>query len=543
MERGGVASQGFPFYNNPTMTKLDCLFLHVSRRFSDSPSFHRFLWTNFLPMELLGVADLIQRQGVCAQIVHLGVERIADRNFSILSYLEEKRPPMIFLDLHWHHQSFGVIETAKEIKSAFPKIHLFLGGLTASFFHEEIVKSFDAVDGIIRGEAEIPTQELTGTLLQGKEDFFSIPNLTWRRKGRVLVNPLSYVASEQDLNGLTFTNFPLLKNYPTYVRHAALPFYTHGFSRRKNLWFSSMKTPVFQLPIGRGCPVQCTWCGGGIPNQQTISGRREVVFRGREEVIQSMKDALSHGYEAFHISFDPYPQNPDYYLRLFARIREERLGIDCCFESYGLPTLDFIKAFKETFPGPGSRVALSPDVGSGRVRKFHKGHAYSNRALLESLRQMEEHQVSCDLFFTVGVPFETEEDIDQTIRFQKEICRRFSNVKEVRTFTIEIEPGSPWHLDPETYGVKTSLRNFMDFYHYHSGAGDPVSSLGYWIPGCIPEVNDEKGFEKALQKITCRHLGLIHPSPRTLSAPFWEKWRYDLSQLAWKVRGWVGKKV
>jgi len=70
------------------------------------------------------------------------------------------------------------------------------------------VKSFDAVDGIIRGEAEIPTQELAGTLLQGKEDFFSIPNLTWRRKGRVLVNPLSYVASEQDLNGLTFTNFP-----------------------------------------------------------------------------------------------------------------------------------------------------------------------------------------------------------------------------------------------------------------------------------------------------------------------------------------------
>ncbi|MBP1700627.1 MAG: hypothetical protein H6Q41_5815, partial [Deltaproteobacteria bacterium] len=92
------------------MTKLDCLFLHVPRRFSDSPSFHRFLWTNFLPMELLGVADLIQRQGVCTQIIHLGVERIADRNFSILSYLEEKRPPMIFLDLHWHHQSFGVIE-------------------------------------------------------------------------------------------------------------------------------------------------------------------------------------------------------------------------------------------------------------------------------------------------------------------------------------------------------------------------------------------------------------------------------------------------
>jgi radical SAM superfamily enzyme YgiQ (UPF0313 family) len=525
------------------MTKLDCLFLHVPRRFSDSPSYHRFLWINFLPMELLGLADLIQRQGVSTQIVHLGVEWIVNRDFSILSYLEEKRPLMVILDLQWHYQSFDVIETAKAIKSAFPKIHLFLGGLTASFFHEEIMKGFDVIDGIIRGEAEIPTQELTSALLQGKEDLFSIPNLTWRRKGRVLVNPLSYVASEQDLNRLTFTNFPLLRNYPTYVRHGALPFYTHGFSRRKNLWMSSTKTPVFQLPIGRGCPVQCTWCGGGIPNQQTISGRRDVVFRGMEEVIRSIKEAVSHGYESFHVSFDPYPQKPEYYLQLFSRIREERLPVECCFESYGLPTIDFIKAFKETFPGPGSRIALSPDVGSGRVRKFHKGHPYSNRALLENLRRMEEQEVFCDLFFTVGVPFETEEDIDQTIKLQKEIRRRFSNVKVIRTFTIEIEPGSPWHLDPEAYGVKTSLQNFMDFYHYHSGDKRPLCSLGYWIPGYFPEVNDEKGFERALQKITCRHLDLIHPTPRALSGPFWGKRRYDLSQLVWKVRGWVGKKA
>ncbi|MEI9474955.1 MAG: radical SAM protein [Deltaproteobacteria bacterium] len=522
---------------------MDCLFLHVPKRLNYYRPFHRFLWVNFLPMELLGLADLIQRQGVSTQIVHMGVEWIENGAFSILSYLKEKTPPIVLLDLHWHHQSFDVIETAKAIKSAFPKTHLFLGGFTASFFHEEIMKSFDVVDGIVRGEAETPTVELTSAILQGREDFFSIPNLTWRRKGRVFINPLSYVASEQDLSRLSFTNFPLLKNYSTYIRHGALPFYIKGFSRRKNLWMSSMKAPVFHLPVGRGCPVQCTWCGGGIPNQQTISGRREVVFRGAEEVIQSIKDAVSYGYKTFHISLDPYPQKPEYYLRLFARMREEKLQIECCFESFGLPTLDFIKVFKETFPGPGSLIALSPDVGSGRVRNFHKGHAYSNRALLESLRQMEEHQVFCDLFFTLGVPFETEEDVYQTIRFQREIRRRFSNVKGIRTFTIEIEPGSPWHLNPETYGVKTSLQSFMDFYHYHSGEKSPFSSLGYWIPGYFPEVNDEKGFEKALQTIKCRHLCLIHPNTRKSSSPFWGRRRCDLSHLVWKVRDWVGKRA
>ena len=249
---------------------------------------------------------------------------------------------------------------------------------------------------------------------------------------------------------------------------------------------SSMKLPVFHLPVGRGCPVQCTWCAGGIPTSRRFQAEEKWSSEEQKKSSSPSKTPSPMDTQPSISPLIPYPQKPEYYLRLFARIREEKLQIECCFESFGLPAIDFIKAFKETFPGSGSLIALSPDVGSGRVRKFHKGYAYSNRALLESLRQMEEHQVYCDLFFTVGVPFETEEDVYQTIRFQTEIRQRFSNVKGIRTFTIEIEPGSPWHLDPETYGVKTSLQSFMDFYNYHSGEKSSFSSLGYWIPGTFP---------------------------------------------------------
>jgi radical SAM superfamily enzyme YgiQ (UPF0313 family) len=185
------------------------------------------------------------------------------------------------------------------------------------------------------------------------------------------------------------------------------------------------KSPIYQLPVGRGCPVQCTWCGGGHLAQKSITGRREVSFRGIEEVIQTIKEALSYGYETFHLCFDPYPQKPEYYLRLFSRIREEKIKMDCFFESFGLPTVDFIRSFKETFPGPKSLIALSPDVGSVRTRRIHKGYAYSNQALMECLDEMEQHQVYCDLFFTFGVPFEKKEDVDQTIQFQRELRNRY----------------------------------------------------------------------------------------------------------------------
>jgi radical SAM superfamily enzyme YgiQ (UPF0313 family) len=114
------------------------------------------------------------------------------------------------------------------VKAAFPAIYVLLGGFTASFFHEEIMRNFDAIDGIIRGEAEGPILELANALLQGKENLFPIPNLTWKRKGRVFINPLSYVASEKDLNNLSLTNFSLLKNYSTYIRSIGQPFYVKG---------------------------------------------------------------------------------------------------------------------------------------------------------------------------------------------------------------------------------------------------------------------------------------------------------------------------
>jgi len=117
------------------------------------------------------------------------VEWIEDHNFSIIEYIREKNPRILAIDLHWHHQSYDVIEVVKKVKAAFPSIYVLLGGFTASFFHEEIMRNFDGVDGVIRGEAEVPILELADTLQKGREDLFSVPNLTWRRKGEFLSTP------------------------------------------------------------------------------------------------------------------------------------------------------------------------------------------------------------------------------------------------------------------------------------------------------------------------------------------------------------------
>ena len=524
------------------MERVDCLFLHVPKSANYYRPLRHFSAINFLPTGILGLADLLQSHDISTEIVHLGVEWIEDPHFSIIPYLEQKRPGIVAFDLQWHPQSFDVMEMVKRVKAAFPSVFVLLGGHTASFYHEEILRNFDAVDGIIRGEAELPLLELAKTILQGKDTLFPVPNLSWRRKGRVLINPLSYVASEEDLNRLCFTHFPLLKNYPTYIRYMGQPFYVKGISKEKHYRKYSPKSPVFHLPVGRGCPVQCSWCSGGISSQETVTGRRKVIFRETEKVLESIREAVSYGYETFHISFDPFPHKPEYFLHLFSRIREEKLRVECFFECYGLPTIDFIKSFKGTFAGPKSLLILSPDAGSDRLRKTHKGFAYTNRALFETLKQLEQHQVFCDLYFTLGIPFEDERDFYQMVRLQGDLRSHYPAVRGIRTSILGMEPGSPWHMDPEAFGVVTSLRNFMDFYHFHSGEGSLVSSPGYWIPGHFEGAKNEGDFEKTQQEIKCRHFCSFHPNPRKSSRPYWGRKLCDLSSFLWKTRDWLQRK-
>ena len=171
------------------MGKLDCIFLHVPKLTNYYRPINHFIWINFMPMGLLGLADLLQRHHISTQVVHMGVEWIEDHHFSIIEYIKEKAPRIVAIDLHWHHQSYDVMEMVKKVKAAFPSVYVLLGGYTASFFHEEIMRNFDGVDGIIRGEAEVPILELANALQGGRKIFFPFPTSPGEGRGEFLSIP------------------------------------------------------------------------------------------------------------------------------------------------------------------------------------------------------------------------------------------------------------------------------------------------------------------------------------------------------------------
>jgi len=116
---------------------MKTILLHVPKFNNFYKPIGDFIWLNYMPMGLLALADNLNQNGFETEVVHLGVEWILNRNFHTVELLQN-RPEIkaIGLSLHWHHQAFDVIEVARTIKSIRKDIFVFLGGDTASFFHE-----------------------------------------------------------------------------------------------------------------------------------------------------------------------------------------------------------------------------------------------------------------------------------------------------------------------------------------------------------------------------------------------------------------------
>jgi radical SAM superfamily enzyme YgiQ (UPF0313 family) len=513
------------------MHNLDCLIIHTPKFNNYYKPVGQFMWVNYMPLGLLGIADHLSRNGFKCRVLHQGIEWMNRKSWTLEDSLNSAPPPVIGLSLHWHYQAHDVIESCKTIRKAYPGIFIVLGGATASFFHEEIVRDFDCVDGVIRGDGEVPLLELVKKIKAGEKDLRNVPNLSWKdgRNG-VVSNEMTYCADEERLNELRFANMGLLENYKTYIDYVSLPFIVvKGIPKKLNFKMFTAREKLFPLTVGRGCAFDCTWCGGSFnPQKDYISCRKKVAWRPYEAVVADIKLALDYGYESMYTVFDPTPDDQTYFVGLFRCIREKGLAkkLGWMHEATGLTSKEFVDEFSETFSERFRVIAFSPETGSEEIRRRNKGYFFSNAELFEMLDYTTSKKVNVEVFFTYGIPGENEERVKETYRMRSEIVKKYGRRNCLRALSIEIEPGAPWQIEPEKYGIVISRRTFADFLKAHSRrSAGTYTDLGYYITDYFKEPLDPKDpegdFSKRLQEIKCKHFCFIHPDGRKTASPFW----------------------
>jgi len=416
---------------------------------------HRAGFAMVSSMGLIALAGILEKNGFTSRVIHLGVEKILNGKFSIANYISDKNIRAVGVSLHWHYQSDSSINVLRTIKVTHPEIKTILGGYTASFFADEIMKGHEDVDFIIKGDGEVPLLKLMVEISKDKPDYSAVPNLSWRREGAVIHNECRYVATEAEIDELDFSKFSLFENFPIYTKlPPSVPELTVSLLNDFRM---------FPLCVGRGCPVNCSFCGGGSLSQQILNQRDKVIFRSAEAVLKTIKDAEKEEIDCLYVSFDPFPQR-EYYPKLFRKIRESGVKISMVFECWSLPTIEFIKEFQSTFgKAEHPTIVLSPESGSERLRKQHKGYFYTNSHLLECLQLLKEHRIYVQVWFTYPLPFETNEDVSTTLDLMKIIRKRLGHLGQVLMMEFDLDPGSPMYLFPERFGIIKKAKTFSDY--------------------------------------------------------------------------------
>ena len=410
-----------------------------------------------IPMGLFSIADFVSKNGFKSKILHLPIERKLDSGFDLLNWIKKSGTEIIGLDLHWHQQSKTVIDLASKIKEKFPYIKILLGGYTASAFDFEIMEKFPFVDFIIRGDGEVPVVELLKCLGRGGKGIEEVANLTHRKNGEVVRNAKIHVNSSQDLGNFRFCAFEFMENYQYYTQMGLMEGVINSGSNKE--------PGIFYCNCGRGCPYNCTFCGGSRHAQQAVSLRSGFAYRPVEAMIEDLERMQKYNLGTWYNTFYPTPDE-GYFFELFSQIRRRNIKINQIQECLHIPSRKFIDEWKVTF-GEKSRLDFVLLTGSDRLRKLNKQNYFGNDELLKCLEFLDFRGINVHLCFLCGLPFENIGDVRLSFEFISTVKKRFRNIK-VNAEVLAIEPCSIMNLEPEKFGIVSHAKSFMDYYRGHT---------------------------------------------------------------------------
>lgn len=407
------------------------------------------------PLGFVSIVGYLEARGYNTRIVNLAVKMLRDREFDVERTVSRLDPLAFGIDLHWMVHASGSLDIAEIVKRHHPETPIIMGGLSATYYHEEIMKGFPQVDYILRGDStERPLLHLLEDIEAGREPE-RVENLTWRSgDGRIRVNSLSYVPESLDDLGLDYGDMVSL-----VVRHRSLeeslPY--EGF----------MDYPFTALLTCKGCLYNCVTCGGSRFAYRKFFNRDKPAFKSPERLLEEVL-AVSEYFDAPIFLLGDIRQGGERYAEtILTGIGREGVDNTLTLELFTPASRSFLEAIAESC----ERFALeiSPETHDDAVRRL-QGRPYSSEELERTIE--EALRLDCqkfDVFFMVGLPGQTVDSTLESVEYSKRLLERLSGEGRLHTFIAPmapfLDPGSLAFEHPARYGYRrlySSLREHRD---------------------------------------------------------------------------------
>jgi B12-binding domain/radical SAM domain protein len=400
------------------------------------------------PIGFTSLSEYLERHGLKVRIINVAMKMLKDEKFDVEWLIQKNRPLAFGIDLHWMAHVQGALALAEIIKRFHPSIPVILGGLSATYFHEEILRQYPFIDFVMRGDStEKPLVQLLQAIKKGGE-LKNISNLTYRdEKNRIQVNPLTHVP--ENLDEITIDYSHIMRKV---VRYADPTGYQPFID-----WYTYPVTAVFTC---RGCIYSCKTCGGSAQTFRTMANRRKPAYRHPKLLAQDIFNISDHLHAPVMIIGDIFQPGQEYGFTFLQEMKRKPISNHIAFEFFVPPTRDQLKRIADSILN--FNIEISPESHDEEVRRAF-GRPYNN----ESLERMIGDAVDLgskriDLFFMTGLPKQTYSSVLETVDYCHSLLERFRSYNKLFPFISPLapflDPGSAVFEAPEKYGYRLLCR-------------------------------------------------------------------------------------
>ncbi len=280
----------------------------------------------------------------------------------------------------------------KKLKRINPQAIYVLGGPQPTLDPVNTLTEIEA-DYLFLGDSEASFSKFARFLKNKKltkENLKKIPGFAYRTKNGVRINPIVFPENLDDYD----PSYHLydMKKYPSAP---------HGVFHKQS--------PTAPIIITRGCPFNCTYCGG-----PKVSGRK-IRSHSVDYVIKQIELLVKkYGIREIDIEDDNFTMKRDFVEEFCKKLIAKNFGITwTCPNGVRLDTLDekLLRLMKKS--GCYS-LFVGIESGSDRIRK-HMRKNLDTRTIEEKIKLIRKCRIEVIGFFIIGYPEETVEDINKSI--------------------------------------------------------------------------------------------------------------------------------
>ncbi len=401
------------------------------------------------PVGITSLANTLEEAGFNVRIINLAYRMLRNSKYDVEEHIKNLNPRVWAIDLHWMPHVQGVLAITEIIKKYHPDAPILMGGLSSSYYHEDLVKNYK-VDFVVRGDStEGPVLQLIENLRTGAP-LDDIPNLTWRKdKDTVIVNPLTYVPENLDDFDVPAYGYMMRSVFKYRNLYNAIPYVR---------W---LEYPMTMLLISRGCTYNCSICGGSRSAYQKICNRETPAFRSPEKLVEDIKFITRFSKAPIFIINDLRMQGMDKFYKFLELLKPLNVKNEVVFEIFAPAGDEFFAAVQKAVSHYSLEFTL--ETHDPELRKLNGKFPVENIEIENTIDSAFRNGCNrLDLFFMVGIPHQTHQSVMDSMEYSRSLLEQFGINHRLNIYVAPLapflDPGCRAFENPDEFGYTVRAR-------------------------------------------------------------------------------------